>query len=250
MTEAEQRQFCESLQTHSTSIGIPLSETMTTQALIFTEYLLEVNTYTNLTRIVAPEAIVVKHFVDSLLVFTAVPQLPEGATVADVGTGAGFPGMVLKIVRPDLQITLLDSLKKRLTFLDEAIRRLQLTGMTTVHLRAEEAGRHPHHRDKYDLVTARAVAALPTLMEWCAPLVRPHGQFLALKGQSVDEEREEAAEIQKQLKLRLLQDIDCTLPTIAEDTEPAHRRLLLYTKTAPTPIAYPHPPAETRRKSR
>ena len=113
----------------------------------------------------------VKHFADSLTVLKAIPNLATGATVADVGTGAGFPGLALKIARPDLQLLLLDSSAKRLTFLREVIDDLQLTGVSTLHSRAEEAGHLPTCRDRFDFVCARAVAALPTLLEWCGPLV-------------------------------------------------------------------------------
>ena len=129
-----------------------------------------------------------KHFYDCILFFKAVTP-DKNAEIIDVGTGAGFPGMVLKIIRPDLKITLLDSLNKRLLFLNEVISQLGLQDISTVHMRAEDAGRAPAHREKYDIACARAVASLPALMEYCLPLVKKGGSFIAMKGASASEEK-------------------------------------------------------------
>jgi 16S rRNA (guanine527-N7)-methyltransferase len=229
------------------AVGVPLTAEQIEQCVRYTEILLATNAHTNLTRITAPAEVAVKHFADSLTVLRAVPDLASGATVADVGTGAGFPGLVLKIVRPDLHVTLLDSVQKRLTFLAEVVAALGLGGVSLVHLRAEDAGRDPAHRDRYDLVTARAVATLPTLLEWCLPLVRPGGgRFVAMKSGVVDAERSAATNAAGILQARLADDVALTLPPTPADPEPAARRLLVYRKLRPTPPGYPRRPAEIK----
>ena len=133
--------------------------------------LTEWNEKINLTAITDPEGIVIKHFLDCALLLEKV-DLKENAKVIDVGTGAGFPGMVLKIFRPDIKLTLLDGLNKRLVFLNEVANQLELQGVETVHLRAEEAGQKQNFRESFDLVTARAVAKLNLLYEYCLPFAR------------------------------------------------------------------------------
>lgn len=244
MTEEEKAVFEKTLTEAAATIGVPLTTEQIAQSLRYTERMLTVNQYTNMTRITEPAAVAIKHFADSLTVLLAVPNLAEGARLVDVGTGAGFPGLVLKIVRPDLRVTLMDSLGKRLTLLDEVIADLKLDGVETVHMRAEDAGRSPRHRDSYDLVTARAVASLPRLLEWCAPLVNPGGRFVAMKTAGVDEERDAATRAARALQVRPGTDLALTLPPIPGDDEPAQRRLLVYTKLALTPARYPRKPAE------
>ncbi|MEE0928990.1 MAG: 16S rRNA (guanine(527)-N(7))-methyltransferase RsmG, partial [Acutalibacteraceae bacterium] len=148
--------------------GIALNREAAERLDKYAALLVEWNEKMNLTAITDPEGIVIKHFLDSALLLSQV-NIPQGAKVVDVGTGAGFPGMVLKILRPDLDITLMDGLNKRLTFLNEVARELALD-VKTVHLRAEEAGKNPNYREKFDIVTARAVAELRTLYEYCLPL--------------------------------------------------------------------------------
>ncbi len=157
----------------------------------YAELLVEWNEKINLTAITDPEGIVIKHFLDCAMLLTAV-EIPENASVIDVGTGAGFPGVVLKIFRPDIRLTLLDGLNKRLVFLNEVLTELGLEA-ETVHMRAEEAGKAAAHREQYDLVTARAVAQLRTLYEYCLPLCKVGGVFCSMKGPSAAEELREAA---------------------------------------------------------
>ncbi|HVK05221.1 MAG TPA: 16S rRNA (guanine(527)-N(7))-methyltransferase RsmG, partial [Armatimonadaceae bacterium] len=204
MDGAAETDFTETLTRACAAIGVPLDAAQVGACLRFARLLLETNERTNLTRITAPAEMAVKHFADSLTVLRAVPDLPEGARVADVGTGAGFPGVVLKIARPDLRIVLIDSLAKRLSFLEGVTTALLLKDVSLVHARAEDAGRDPSLRDRCDLVTARAVAALPTLLEWCGPLARPgSGRFVAMKAGGVDEEIAAAATASAALHLRL-----------------------------------------------
>ena len=226
-------------------LGFTLSSRQKEQCSQYAAYLLAVNATMNLTRIVAPDAVAVRHFADSLTVFHALPSLPLGAHLVDVGTGAGFPGMVLKIVRPDLKVTLLDSLAKRLTFLRETAELLQLEGVETVHSRAEDAGRSAILRDTADVVVARAVAALPTLLEWCAPLVRPNGVFIAMKSETVNAEITDSEAARRLLKLDAPQILSVTLPSIGDENAAA-RRLVCYRKNAPTPQRYPRRASEIK----
>lgn len=145
----------------------------------YAQFLVEYNEKVNLTAITDPEGIEVKHFLDSLMLLKAV-ELPEGASVIDVGTGAGFPSVPAKIVRDDLRLTLLDGLNKRIVFLGELSRRLGQEN-TALHARAEEAARG-ELREQFDLATARAVADLRVLAEYCLPFVKVGGVFAALKG--------------------------------------------------------------------
>ncbi len=158
---------------------------------LYADQLREWNEKINLTAITDPEGIVVKHFLDCALLLKYV-DLKEGAKVIDVGTGAGFPGMVLKILRPDIELTLMDGLNKRLVFLEEVLNKLELQAKT-VHLRAEEAGKKEEFRENYDLVTARAVAKLNVLYEYCLPLCKTGGIFCSMKGPSAAEEIKEGA---------------------------------------------------------
>lgn len=166
--------------------GLTLNREATERLNIYGNLLLEWNEKMNLTAITEPPEVLYKHFYDCLLFFGAV-DVKKGAKIIDVGTGAGFPGLVLKIARPDLEITLLDSLGKRIIFLDEVLSRVSLTAQT-LYLRAEEGGRKPELREQFDIACARAVANLNTLAEYCVPFVKPGGVFVALKGGEPQEE--------------------------------------------------------------
>ncbi len=152
----------------------------------YAELLVEWNKVMNLTAITDSAEILSKHFYDCLLMFKHF-EIPKGAGLIDVGTGAGFPGMVLKAVRPDLNITLLDGLQKRLNFLNEVSNSLNLQ-VTLLHDRAEEAGRKKELREQFDFATARAVAKMQVLSEYCLPFVKVGGMFIALKGPTAAEE--------------------------------------------------------------
>ncbi len=166
--------------------GISLDEKALSRFDKYAEMLIETNKVMNLTAITEPDEIVIKHFADSLSVLKFV-DIPENASVIDVGTGAGFPGVALLIARPDINLTLLDSLNKRLVFLENVLKELDLTAKT-VHLRAEQGGQDEKYREKYDFAVARAVAALPVLSEYCLPFVKTGGEFIAMKGDMADEE--------------------------------------------------------------
>lgn len=170
----------------------------------------------NLTRLVSPRDVAVKHFLDSLALLT-VYSPPEGASVVDVGTGAGLPGLALKIARPDLHATLLDSTAKKLLFCTAVAAELGLV-VQTVHARAEDAAKQPALAGQFDLVVARAVAPLATLLPWLAPFAAPGGRIAALKGSNVTEETAAAQSVARRLGLHLATPRAVTLPEADEET--------------------------------
>lgn len=167
-------------------ININITDKQLDDLNVYANFLIEFNSHTNLTAITEMDEIYLKHFYDSLVLAKYI-NLNEVNNLIDIGTGAGFPGMVLKIVFPNLDVTLLDSNNKKLKFLDELINKLDLKGVRTVYERAEEFARKGNI-EKYDLVTSRAVAALPVLSELCLPLTKVNGVFFALKGSNGEEE--------------------------------------------------------------
>lgn len=176
----------EIMRAKAANFGVNLSENQLKMLDIYAEMLADWNTRMNLTGITDSDGVMTRHFEDSLTMLSAV-DVPENAKVIDVGTGAGFPGMVLKIARPDIELTLLDSLNKRLVFLDAVAQAVGIH-VKTLHLRAEEGGKNPLYREKYDIVCARAVANLRELAEYCVPYVRIGGKFVSMKGPDVQEE--------------------------------------------------------------
>lgn len=186
--------FAEILAAKGREAGMTFTQTELTQFGRYYELLIEYNKVMNLTTITEPGEVAVKHMLDSL---TAYSENMAGKTLADVGTGAGFPGVPLKIRCPSLSVTLIDSLQKRLNFLSTVINKLGLSGIETLHARAEDAGRNRLYRAKFDFVTARAVAKLAVLAEYCLPLLKVGGEFIALKGDF----KEEVAEGEAAVKL-------------------------------------------------
>ena len=162
-------------------LGITLTDLQVSQFMRFYELLTEKNKVMNLTAITEFSDVVIKHFADSLSL-VKVLNIGHSIKVIDIGTGAGFPGIPLKIVYPDIQIVLLDSLRKRVDFLNDCIQELNITNALAVHARAEEMAHLPEHREKYDLCVSRAVASLPVLCEYSLPFVRVNGNFIAYKG--------------------------------------------------------------------
>ena len=163
-----EKEFEQKMKLYANEIGIQLEEEQLKQLYQYMILLLEWNEKINLTAITKKEEIILKHFIDS---FTIAKYLKNNAKLVDVGTGAGFPGIPLKIIRPDLEILLLDSLKKRILFLEEVIRRLTLTKIHTIHSRVEEFGKNKKYRESFSYATSRAVANLATLAEYLLPLV-------------------------------------------------------------------------------
>ena len=204
---------------------------------LYGNLLLSWNEKMNLTAITDPEEVLYKHFYDCILFLKHI-KLNKGDRLIDVGTGAGFPGMVLKIMRPDIKVTLLDSLNKRLVFLNDVIEKAGLDLVETVHMRAEDAGKSPLHRERYDIACARAVAALPALAEYCLPLVKKGGSFVAMKGASANEEAVAAANA-----ARLLGG---EKPTIICETLTGNesRAFIITKKISQTPTKYPRKPSD------
>ena len=196
------------------------------------QLLLEKNQVMNLTAITEPDQVARLHMLDcaALLGYADL----KGKTLIDVGTGAGFPGMVLKIMEPSLELTLLDSLEKRLNWLAEVCSDLGLTGVRFVHARAEERGLDPAFREQFDFATARAVASMNILSEICLPYVKVGGQFLAMKSVDSGEEVNQSAAAVSKLGGRLEKRFDYTIP----GTDVCHR-VIPVSKLSPTPSTYP-----------
>ena len=216
--------------------GIVLSETQIAQFKKYFELLVEWNEKMNLTAITDLEGVYLKHFYDSIspsfyFDFTKV------ITVCDVGAGAGFPSIPIKICFPHLQVTIVDSLNKRITFLNHLSEELHLDNMNFVHARAEEFGQNVKYREQFDVVTARAVARLSVLSELCVPLAKPDGYFVALKAAAGAEELKDAKKALTTLGVALKEEFAFHLPI--EDSE---RTLYVFDKIKVTPKKYPRKP--------
>ncbi len=220
---------CQRLINKCAALSLTLTAEQTALLDRYAKLLVETNRRVNLTAITEPEGIEDKHFIDSLLL-AAQPEI--AGRVVDVGTGAGFPGIVAKIYKPDIALTLMEPTGKRLDFLRRVVAELSLAGVEFAKERAEEAARKGW-REQFDAATARAVAALPALAEYCLPLVKVGGSFLAMKGQSGPAEAEAARAAAKRLGAGEARLRSATLPGGDE------RWLVVYLKALPTPPAYP-----------
>ena len=190
----------------------------------------------NLTAIIEPLAVEIRHFLDSLSVLKMVPMTP-GLKVIDVGTGAGFPGLPLRIVAPTIKMALMEATGKKTQFLEHVCTQLKFTNVKVVHARAEDAGQDPAHREQYDLVVARSVAHMPILMEYLLPLCKVGGQVIAMKGESAAAEARLAESAMRILGGRLTRIMPIELPHVVET-----HYLVLIDKTAATPTRYPRKP--------
>lgn len=234
---------------HAAGFGVTLAPEQVQQLRCYLELLVEWNERFNLTAIAHPHEILSKHFLDSLTVVRAVPvaqasacSAPAVESLLDVGSGAGFPGLVLKIAYPHLQVVLLDSLTKRVRFLERVLDELGLREVTMRHARAEVAGRDPGLRERFDVVTSRAVAHLPVLVEWMLPFARVGGVAVAMKGPAIGPEVEAAA--------RGIELLGGGEPRVEEFLLPganAGRSLVCIPKVRPTPMIYPRGTAAARR---
>ena len=218
------------LQTGLPLVGAPLSCGEDLER--FAAMLLEKNQVMNLTAITEPDQVATLHLLDSLAVWQGADL--SGKSVIDVGTGAGFPGLVLKILDPTIQLTLLDSLGKRVDWLGELCQELHLPDVTLLKGRAEELSRQKEHREGYDVAVSRALASMPVLAELCLPYVKPGGLFLAMKSNKTDEEIDAARAIIQTLGGEDPFVMDYLLP----ETEIYHRVVTVF-KSRPTPKAYP-----------
>ena len=215
------------------SLGDNIDDTKLQQFARYSALLKEWNEKMNLTAICDDDGISVKHFLDSILPLYHT-AIPKGAKIADIGTGAGFPGIPLKIMRPDLEVVLLDSLQKRIRFLEEVCKELNLKNVTCIHGRAEELGKNQKYREKFDVVTSRAVANLKLLGEYCIPLVKKDGIFLALKAEDIDQELSEAKPMLGNLGGEVTNVISAILPN-----SDMTRKFVIIKKVKPTPPQFP-----------
>lgn len=223
--------------------GIQLDERQLQQYARYLELLVEWNEKMNLTAITEPEEVYLKHFYDSLTLGLHFDLNQEGLTLCDVGAGAGFPSIPLKIAFPNIHVTIVDSLAKRITFLEELVKELGLEGVSLYHDRAETFGQNKQFRAQFDVVTARAVARMSVLAELCLPLVKKGGYFAAMKAASTEAELTDAKKALTTLGGELERDIAFELPDDAGE-----RHILLIKKTKDTPKTYPRKPGTPNKK--
>ena len=230
----ELKEFEEIFNTYINELKIDIEKEQVEQFYNYMKLLLEWNEKMNLTAITEPKEVIIKHFVDSL---TIAKYIPQGATLVDMGTGAGFPGIPLKIYRKDIKITLVDSLNKRIKFLDEVIEQLNLEDIETIHARAEEFGRNSKYRERFDVATSRAVANLATLSEYLVPLVKVKGKCICMKGPDIEEETQNGKKAIKILGGNISKVDSFELP----NTD-IKRTILIVDKVEKTPSKYPRKP--------
>lgn len=213
------------------SVGFAFSDLQKRQFYTFYQMLIEKNKVMNLTGITEFAEVVEKHFLDSISI-NQIVNLKNSVSILDLGTGAGFPGIPLKIAFPEIEITLMDSLNKRILFLNEVIQELQLEGITTVHARAEELARNKSYREQFDFCVSRAVANLSTLEEYCLPFVKVGGKFISYKSGEIEEEVEESKRACFLLGGKLNQ-------VYKFDLEESKRSFVVVDKVKVTPKTYP-----------
>jgi len=219
-------------------LGVTLSPEQVARFELYYQELVAWNAHMNLTAITDYDEVQVKHFLDSLTCLLAMEARAPGQRLLDVGSGAGFPGLVLQIVCPELEVTLLEATRKKAGFLGYISGRLGLAKIRIVNARAEDAGRDPEYREAYDWVVARAVADLAELVEYMLPFCRPGGACLALKGGEISGEIEAAAKAIEVLGGRLAWAIPVRLSALRD----LRRQVLVVEKIRPTPSAYPRRP--------
>lgn len=232
--------FAENLREQTALIGVELDDTAVGRFEIYYRMLVDYNTRMNLTAITEEQEVIVKHFCDSLYILNKF-RIKEGASVIDVGTGAGFPGLPLLIARPDIKLTLLDGLGKRLQFLSDVLGELGLSA-EIVHSRAEESAVDTDYRQKFDIATSRAVARLNVLCEYCLPYVKKGGAFIAMKGPAATEELSESKKAISILGGKLKESREYTL------SDESSRTLVVVDKVATTPDRYPRHNSQIKKK--
>jgi len=215
------------------NFDIHLTEEQVDKFFAYYELLIEWNGKMNLTTITELEDVIVKHFIDSLSICKYV-DIEDEDTIIDVGTGAGFPGIPIKIVYPNVKITLVDSLNKRVKFLDEVIKQLKLKNIETIHARVEDLAHDIDHRQSYDYCMSRAVANLAALTEYCLPFIKVGGQLLALKGPSISEEIENSGEA-----IKILGGVLSNLEFFDIPYSDLKHNLVIIDKELDTPLKFP-----------
>lgn len=236
----EKIEFLRHVKQKAQEIGYTLQKEQLEQFFTYKELLIEWNKKMNLTAIEQEEDIITKHFIDSLSIAS---YIPDTAKVIDIGTGAGFPGIPLKILKKDLSITLLDSLNKRITFLEEVIRNLSLENIQAVHARAEELAHKEEYREQYDIAVSRAVAPMHTLLEYMLPYVKIGGKCICMKGPNLQEESKDLQNCLETLGGKIEKIEELVLP----ETE-IKRNIMLIKKENKTPKKYPRNPGMPSKK--
>ena len=227
----ELNEFCKEIEEKSSKIDINLDNEICNKLYNYMNLLLEWNEKINLTAITDEKEIILKHFIDS---FTINKFINSGDKMLDIGTGAGFPGLPIKIIRPEVDVFLMDSLNKRINFLNEVIELLQLKNIEAFHSRAEEMAKNNKFREKFDVVTSRAVAKLNILLEYMLPYTKINGKCLCMKGPNIEEEIKEA---EKALKI-LGGEIEKIEKIILPDSN-IERKIIIIRKKSATPLKYP-----------
>lgn len=231
----------ERFEAYLNEVGLPLSGNQLERFDLYRELIKQWNERIDITAITDDVGIDNRHFIDSLSIFKLL-KAPTGASVIDIGTGGGFPGIPMKIYDPSIHLTLLDSLNKRITFLTEVISRLGLDDAVAIHARAEEAMRKDGHRDRYDIAISRAVAPFATLLEYCLPSVRVGGTFFAMKGPNCEDEVEQAKPALDALCGKIV-----NVHTFEWTDERFSRTIIEVRKLSPTPAKYPRGQGKPRK---
>lgn len=230
----EINEFKEIMNENAKKINIGFNEKQLEQFFEYMNLLIEWNEKINLTAITEPKEIIIKHFIDSL---TINKYIEKNNKIVDVGTGAGFPGIPIKIYRPEVEVTLVDSLNKRINFLNEVISKLGLEKINTIHARVEEFARNKKYREKFDIVTARAVANLTVLSEYLLPLTKNNGKCICMKGSNIEEECKESKKAIEILGGKIVEIEEFYLP----DSD-IKRNIINIKKVKTTPAKYPRKP--------
>ena len=216
----------------ASELNIEISEKQNENLEKYAEMMLRYNEFMNLTAITEPDEIREKHFLDSITLLLS-GKISEGCTLIDIGAGAGFPSIPVKIVRDDINLTMLDSLNKRINFLNDVIKELDIKNAKAIHSRAEDAGKNKELRESFDIATARAVADLAVLAEYALPFVKVGGYFVAMKGTAPAEEIENAKKAVREMGGEIEQVKEALLPSGIRHS------LVIIRKVIPTPSKYP-----------
>lgn len=234
--------FFDLMKIAANDVGMEFTEVQYEQFIKYMRLLQEWNEKINLTAITEDEEVVKKHFIDCIKAFKS-DAIRNAKTIIDVGTGAGFPGLPIAIMNPEVKVTLLDSLNKRINFLNLVVRELGLKNVTTIHSRAEDGARKPELREKFDVATSRAVANMAVLSEFCMPYVKKGGYFVALKGPSIDEELQNGSNAIKILGGELKEIIEIAI----EETDLKHN-IVEVKKVKTCPKTYPRKAGTVNKK--
>lgn len=236
----EREEFSAIIEEKMQKIHIDMNKRQIEQFYLYMNLLLEWNKKMNLTAITEPQEVITKHFVDCA---TVMKHLEGAKRVIDVGSGAGFPGIPIKILKPDIEICLMDSLQKRISFLEEVIQKLRLEKIETIHARAEELGRNKAYREQFDATVSRAVAPLNVLLEYVSPFLKVKGKAICMKGSNIEKELKESEKAFQELKMKLVQKEEFKIP----ETD-LKRSIVIFQKENVTPKTYPRKPGTPKNR--